>query len=309
MPEFVYPERMEWLEAEETYGVLTVEPLEYGYATTLGSALRRVLLSSIPGASVVRVNFAGRYHEYETLPGVREDLLAIILNLKSLAIRCTDGEPHRLSLDVQGPGEVRAEHIEVPTGVTIVNPELRLARLSDDGRLEMEMEIEVDRGFRSADENKREDAPLSLVPVDCDFSPVERVNFLVEDTRVGGRSGYERLVLEIFTDGSVTPQEAVAQAVGTLVRHFDFLSGEVVSETAPVEEEAPQEHLTVLKDMGLDVRACNLLREEGIVTLGDLLSRSREELLDIHGLGEKTLERLLDKLAELGYALRSEKES
>ncbi len=308
MPEFVYPEQMEWLEASASYGRLAVEPFERGYATTLGNALRRVLLSSIPGAAVVRVNFAGRYHEYDTLPGVREDLLAVILNLKALAIRSTDGEPHRLSLDIQGPGDVRAEHIETPTGVSIVNPELHLASLSDDGRLEMEMEIEVDRGFRSADENKREDAPLSLIPVDCDFSPVERVNYLVEDTRVGGLSGYERLVLEVFTDGSVSPQEAVEQAVATLGRHFEFLAGGV-SRAAPVEEETPEENLLVLADMGLDVRACNLLREEGIVTMGDLLARSREELLDIHGLGEKTLQRLLDKLAELGYALRSEKES
>ncbi len=307
MAEFVFPERMEWLEAEPTYGRLAVEPLERGYATTLGSALRRVLLSSIPGASVVRVNFAGKYHEYETIPGVREDLLTIILNLKSLAIRCSDGEMHRLNLEASDEGEVLAEQIETPTGVEIMNPELKVATLGEGGRLEVEMEVETGLGFHDADHNKREDAPVSLVPVDCDFSPVDRVNFLVEDTRVGGRSGYERLILEVYTTGAVSPEEAVAQAVEILQHHISFLSGTTVVQ-AEEQEEEPKEDLTPLSELGLDQRACNLLREEGIVTLGDLLSRSREELLDIHGFGEKTLDRVAERLAEMGLDMRSEKE-
>ncbi len=307
MAEFVFPERMEWLEAGPTYGRLAVEPLERGYATTFGSALRRVLLSSIPGASVVRVNFAGKYHEYETSPGLREDLLTVILNLKSMAIRCTDGELHRLYLEVSGEGDVLAGQIETPAGVEIMNPELKVATLTKGGRLEVEMEIETGLGFRDADSNKREDAPVSLVPVDCDFSPVDRVNCLVEDTRVGGRSGYERLILEVYTTGAVTPEEAVTQAAGILQRHVDFLAGTTVVQPEAQEEE-PKEDMTPLSELGLDQRACNLLREEGIVTLGDLLSRSREELLDIHGFGEKTLDRVADRLAEMGLDMRSEKE-
>ncbi len=308
MAAFEYPERMEWVEAGPTFGRLAVEPLERGYATTLGSALRRVLLSSIPGMAVVRVNFAGKYHEYETIPGVREDLLTIILNLKSLAIRSTDGEPHRLFLEVSGPGEVQAGQVEAPTGVEIMNPELRLATLTGEGRLEVELEVEWGRGFRNSDQNKREDAPVSLIPVDCDFSPVDRVNFVVEDTRVGGRSGYERMMLEVFTNGAITPQEAVAQAVEIVERHVAFLSGATEDE-AEVEPAVPEENLQPLLELGLDPRACNLLREEGIVTLGDLLSRSREELLDIHGFGEKTLERVEERLTELGLIMRSEKEA
>ncbi len=307
MAEFIFPERMEWLEAGPTYGRLAVEPLERGYATTLGSSLRRVLLSSIPGTAVVRVNFAGKYHEYETMPGLREDILTLILNLKSLAIRCEDEELHRLYLEASAEGDVLADKIEAPTGVEIMNPELKIATLSDGGQLEVEMEVETGRGFRDADGNKREDAPVSLVPIDCDFSPVDRVNFLVEDTRVGGRSGYERLVLEVYTTGAVSPQEAVSHGVQILQRHMDFLAG--TTEAQPeVEEEASTEDLTPLSELGLDQRACNLLREEGIVTLGDLLSRSREELLDIHGFGEKTLERVAERLGEMGLSMRSEKE-
>ncbi|MFO8034882.1 MAG: DNA-directed RNA polymerase subunit alpha [Candidatus Bipolaricaulota bacterium] len=307
MAEFVYPEQMEWVEVGPTFGRLAVEALERGYGTTLGSALRRVLLSSIPGASVVRVNFAGKYHEYETIPGMREDVLTVILNLKSLALRCSDEELHRLYLEASGQGDVFAGQIETPTGVEIMNPELKVATLTGDGQVEVEMEVETGLGFQDADENKREDAPVSLVPVDCDFSPVDRVNYVVEDTRVGGRSGYERLVLEVYTNGAITPQEAVSQAVEILRRHVDFLAGTSFAQPE-VEEEVAKEDLTPLSELGLDQRACNLLREEGIVTLGDLVSRSREEILDIHGFGEKTLERVAERLAEMGIDMRSEKE-
>jgi len=214
---------------------------------------------------------------------------------------------HRLYLNVTGPAEVRAKDIEVPAGVEIVNPDHYIATLNEDGRLEVEMELETGRGFRPAEENKREDAPLSLIPIDSDFSPVEKVNFQVEETRVGGRSGYERLVLEVWTNGAVTPQAAVGQAVEILQRHLSFVAGAAQESKAP-EEPVPEELLQPLEKIGFEVRACNLLREEGIVTLQDLLSHSREELLDIHGFGEKTLEKLEEHLAKLGYKLRSEKE-
>lgn len=200
-------------------------PLERGYATTLGNALRRVLLSAIPGAAVVRVLFPGRFHEYDTIPGVREDVLHIILNLKGLAIRCRDEALHRLYLNATGPGEVRAGDIETPAGVEIANPDHLIATLEKKGKLEMEMEVEVGRGFRPAEENKREDAPVSLIPVDADFSPIERVNFTVEPTRVGGRSGYERLLLDVWTNGAISPVEALGQAVEVLRTHLELLGG------------------------------------------------------------------------------------
>ena len=308
MPSFVYPETLTWQEHDDRYGRLVVEPLERGYATTLGNSLRRVLLSSIPGAAIVRVNFAGKYHEYDTIEGVREDLLTVILNLRGVVFRTQDEELHRLYLDVTGPAAVRARDIQTPAGVEIVNPDHYIATLNEDGRLEAEMELEVGRGFRPAEENKREDAPLSLIPIDSDFSPVEKVNFQIEETRVGGRPGYERLVLEVWTNGAITPQAAVTQAVEILQRHLGFVAGAAPEEPEEAEE-VPEELLQPLTELGFEARACNLLREEGIVTLGDLLARSREELLDIHGFGEKTLKRLEEQLAQLGYKLSSEKEA
>ena len=287
-----------------------MEPLERGYATTLGNSLRRVLLSSIPGAAVVRVSFAGKFHEYDTIEGVREDLLNIILTLRGLAIRMDGNETRRMYLSVQGPAEVRAKDIEVPEGVEIVNPDHYIATLNEDGKLEVEMEVEVGRGFRLADENKREDAPVGLIPIDSDFSPIEKVNFQVEETRVGGRSGYERLVLEIWTNGTITPKEALEQAVSILQEHFGRMTRGVVEEAeeAPAEE-LPEELEKPLAELGFEARACNLLKEAGVITLKDLLSRTKEELLDIHGFGEKTLDKVEARLKELGYRLRSEKEA
>ncbi len=310
MTPFVYPEMATWAESDDPrYGRLVVAPLERGYATTLGNALRRVLLSAIPGAAVVRVLFPGHFHEYDTIAGVREDVLHIVLNLKGLAIRCQDEALHRLYLNATGPGEVRAGDIETPTGVEIVNPDHLIATLEKKGKLELEMEVEVGRGFRPAEENKRDDAPLSLVPVDADFSLVERVNFTVEPTRVGGRSGYERLLLDVWTNGAITPAEAAGQAVRVLREHLTLLDGaggEVGGRE--VESELSEELLQPLGELGFEVRACNLLREEGVITLADLLARTREEVSDIHGFGEKTLIRLEERLEELGHTLRSEKE-
>lgn len=310
MTPFVYPEKATWEESTDPrYGRLLVAPLERGYATTLGNALRRVLLSAIPGAAVVRVLFPGHFHEYDTIAGVREDVLHIILNLKDLAIRCQDETLHRLYLNATGPGEVRARDIEIPTGVEIANPDQLIATLEKKGSLELEMEVEVGRGFRPAEDNKRDDAPLSLIPVDADFSTVERVNFAVEATRVGGKSGYERLLLDVWTNGAITPAEAVAQAVQVLREHLTLLEG-VGGELDAGDAQAalPEEMLQPLGELGFEVRACNLLREEGVITLADLLARTREEVSDIHGFGEKTLTRLEERLQELGHALRSEKE-
>lgn len=306
MAEFLFPETANWVEHTDRYGRLVVAPLERGYATTLGNALRRVLLSSIPGAAVVRIYIPGKYHEYDVIEGVREDILNIILNLKGLSIRAEDAELHRMYLNVSGPKEVVAADIQVPAGLTIVNPDHYIATVEEGGRLEIEMEVEVGRGFRPAEENKREDAPLGLIPVDADFSPIEKVNFLVEEMRVGGRSGYERLILDVWTNGAIQPREAVQEAVRILQRHFALL--EEAGAPAMPTEKMPSEYDQPLTELGFEIRACNLLKEAGIVTLGDLLSRTREEIADIHGLGEKTLAKLEQRLGELGYRLRSEKE-
>jgi len=308
MGNFVYPEYANWLEHSPRYGKLAVGPLERGYATTLGNALRRTLLSAVPGAAVVRVMFPGHYHEYDTAEGVREDLLHVILNLKGLALRVSGNGLHRLYLNATGPKEVRAEDIEAPSEVAIMNPDLYIATLEEGGRLEVEMEVEAGHGFRTAEENKREDAPVSLIPVDSDFSPVEKVNFQVEETRVGGKSGYERLLLDVWTNGAVTPGEAVERAVRVLLEHFNLLVQAQGREEKAAKPEVSQDLLRPLQEMGFEVRACNLLREEGVVTLADLLAKTREEISDIHGFGEKTMARLEARLQELGHTLRSEKE-
>jgi len=307
MADFIFPEEARWEEHTDRYGRLVLAPLERGYATTVGNALRRVLLSSIPGAAVVRIYIPGKFHEYDVIEGVREDILNIILNLKGLAIRAENTGLHRMYLNVSGPKEVRAGDIQVPTGLVIVNPDHYIATLEDGAKLEIEMEVEVGWGFRPAEENKREDAPLGLIPVDADFSPIEKVNFLVEETRVGGRSGYERLILEVWTNGTISPKEAVQKAVEILQRHFSVLVTAAEAEVKTTAAE-PSEYLRPLTELGFDVRVCNLLKEAGIVTLGDLLGKTREEITDIHGLGEKTMAKLEQRLQELGYRLRSEKE-
>lgn len=317
MNELVFPQGITTEEMTATYGRIVIEPLERGFGTTLGNSLRRTLLSSIPGAAIVRVNFAGKYHEYDTIEGVREDVLEIILNLKDIAFRLADDELKHLTLEKRGPGEVTAADIVLPPGVEIVNPDLHIATLNEKGRLEAEMELEAGYGYRPAEMNRLENAPLSVIPIDADFSPVRQVNFTVEETRVGGKTGYERLILELTTNGGIKPEEALSEAARILKRHLDMFSDFAahpfgLSEAAAAEggEEKTEEGAlaTPLSELDIDQRACNLLREAEIVTLGDLLSRPREELLDIHGFGTKTLAKVEERLRELGYVLKREGE-
>jgi DNA-directed RNA polymerase subunit alpha len=293
-------------ELSETYGRFVMEPLERGYGTTLGNALRRVLLSSIPGAAVTRVRFTGKYHEYDTIPGVKESVLEILLNLKELALRLThDEEMRRLTLVVDGPGEVTAGRIEAPSGLEILNPDHYIATLDEGGSLEIEMEVETGYGYRPAERNKKEDMPLGVIAIDSDFSPVRRVNYLVEETRVGERSDFDRLILEIETNGGVHPEEALHHAAQILISHFQLFSEFAQHPFAQAKEEEEELRMleTPLEELGFDKRACNLLREKSILTLGDLLNHTREELLDIHKFGEKSLTKVEERLHELGYEL------
>ena len=310
MDELVFPKGIKVEELTETSGKISVEPLERGFATTLGNSLRRVLLSAIPGAAVVRVRFAGKYHEYDTIDGVREDVLEIILNFKSLSLRMKGDEMQRLTLAVKGPTVVTAADIVAPPGVEIINPDLHIATLSKAGELDVEVEVETGFGYVASAMNSLEDSPISVIPIDADFSPVRRVDFHSEETRVGGKTGYERLVLEMATNGCIKPEEALSEASRILKRHFDLFNdfaehpyGISVDEA----EEVEAEELSIpLIDLNIDQRACNLLQEADIVTLNDLVTRPREELLDIHGFGGKTLSKVEDRLEELGYSLKSE---
>lgn len=293
-------------ELGDAEGRLVIEPLERGYGTTLGNALRRVLLSSIPGAAVTRVRFNGKYHEYDTIPGVTETVLEIILNLKELGIRLTHGDGfHRAFLTAEGPADVTAGDLELPSGVEVLNPDHHIATLDDDGELELELEIESGYSYRAAERNKREDMPLGVIAIDADFSPIKRVNYRVEETRVGERTDYDRLVLEVETHGGIRPGEALHEAAQILINHFrlfaDFTSAHPFAGAEP--EVGAEDVDESLEDLEFDTRACNLLRNRGIVTLKDLLSQTREELLDINNFGEKSLLKVEERLHELGYEL------
>jgi len=312
MDGLVFPKGIKTEELTPTYGKIVIEPLERGFAATLGNSLRRVLLASIPGAAVVRVNFAGKHHEYDTIEGIKEDVLEIILNIKDLALRLHGDELKRLTLERRGSCEVTAADISLPSGVEVINPDLHISTLNKKGFLEVEMEVEAGFGYRPAEENKLEDSPLAVIPIDSDFSPVRQVNFVVEGTRVRGKTGYERLILELTTDGGVKPEEALSESVRILQQHLDLFSdfaqhpfGLTVKEGEEEEESA----LAVsLSELQIDQRACNLLLEAEITSLGDLLARPREELLDIHGFGAKTLSKVEDRLRELGHELKGEQE-
>lgn len=313
MDELIFPQEIKTEELTPIYGKIVIEPLEHGFATTLGNSLRRVLLSSIPGAAVVRVNFAGKYHEYDTIEGVKEDVLETILNLKDLSLRLAGDDLKRLTIEKSGPCEVKAADILLPSGVEVINPDLHIATLNEKGSLEVEIEVETGFGYRPAEMNKLENSPLALIPIDSDFSPVRQVNFVVEETRVGGKTGYDRLILELSTNGGIKPEEALSEAARILQRHLDlfqdFAKHPFGVAAAPEEEEEGESAFAVpLSQLKIDQRACNLLREAEITTLGELLARPREELLDIHGFGMKTLNKVEDRLKELGYALKGEGE-
>jgi len=311
MNELVFPAKIQVTELTETQGKIVIEPLERGFATTLGNGLRRVLLSAIPGAAVGRVNFAGKYHEYDTIEGVKEDVLEIILNFKDVALRLQGDELKRLTIEKDGPCEIRAADITLPPGVEVINPDVHIATLNKKGALEVELEVETGYGYRPAEMNKLENSPLSVIPIDSDFSPVRQVNFVVEETRVGGRTGYERLILELATDGGIKPEEALSEAARILQRHLDLFRDFAEHPFGLAAEEGEEEESLLavpLSELKIDQRACNLLQEAEIMTLGELLARPREELLDIHGFGMKTLTKVEDRLRELDYALKGEGE-
>lgn len=309
MLQFIQPEDLHFEELTDTYGRLIIEPLEGGMGTTLGNSLRRILISMIPGAAVTRVRFQGKYHEYDTIEGVREDVIKIIMNLKSLALRLNREEAKRMYLDASGEGVVKAGDIEVEAGVTIVDPDHIIAHLDDSGNLSLEMDVEPGMGYRSAEENKLEDSPLSVIPIDSDFSPVRKVNFSVGKIRAKGKENCDRLVVEIETDGGVRPEEATGKAANILSQHFipfkelprhPFGELEIVEEET---EDTPEEFDMTLEELGFNQRACNLLREKGVERLEDLVQQTATELLDIHGFGEKTLQKVKSRLDELNFNL------
>lgn len=304
--------KIELVEVDEkgTYGKFVVEPLERGYGITLGNSLRRILLSSLPGAAVTSVYIEGVLHEFSTIPGVVEDTTEIILNLKQLALRIHSDEEKILEIEAQGPGEVTAADIRADSDVDILNPELHIATLEEDGRLYMRMEANRGRGFVLAEKNKKEDQPIGVIPVDSIYTPVKRVNYTVENTRVGQVTNYDKLTLEVWTDGSLHPEEAVSLGAKILIEHLrlfvDLTGDSQESEIMVEKEEDPKDKILemTIEELDLSVRSYNCLKRAGINTVYELTTKTEEDMMKVRNLGKKSLEEVQSKLAELGLSFR-----
>ena len=287
-----------------------IEPLEPGFGYTLGNSLRRTLLSSIPGASVTSIKIDGTQHEFSTIDGVVEDVTEIILNLKGLVLSSEEDEPVTMYLRKSGAGAVTAADIAPPAGVEIHNPDLHIATLNENGRLDMELVVERGRGYVSAALNNNPDAEIGRIPVDSIYSPVLKVTYKVEATRVEQRTDFDRLIVDVETKPSIRPRDAVASAGRTLVELFGLarelnLDAEGVEiGPSPVDDAVAADLALPVEDLNLTVRSYNCLKREGIHTVGELVSRSEQDLLDIRNFGSKSIDEVKAKLAEMGLALK-----
>ncbi|MBI5366730.1 MAG: DNA-directed RNA polymerase subunit alpha [Planctomycetes bacterium] len=301
-----------------TFGTFIAEPFERGFGMTLGNSLRRVLLSSIEGSAVTWVKFKGVAHEFTTIPGVYEDVTDIVLALKKLVVRVNVDEPRRLKIDVSEKGEVKAAHIIPDGAVEIINPDLHIATLSQDTEFCIEMEVKKGRGYVTADENEREDQELGVIPVDSIFSPVRRVRYRVENTRVGKLTNYDKLVMDIWTNGTISPEMAMVESSKILRKHLNpfvqyFELGKELQLNEKKEEEARkrEKYLEELKtklsmpvsELDLSVRASNCLVLENIKTIGEFVQKSEADLLKVRNFGKTSLKEVKKKLSDIGLSL------
>ncbi|WP_047983265.1 DNA-directed RNA polymerase subunit alpha [Ornithinibacillus californiensis] len=297
---------------DATFGKFVVEPLERGYGTTLGNSLRRILLSSLPGAAVTSVQIDGALHEFSTIDGVVEDVTTIILNLKKLALKIYSDEPKTLEIDVQGEGIVTAADLTYDSDVEVLNPELPIATLNAKGNLRMKITAQRGRGYVPADANKHEDQPIGVIPVDSIFTPVSRVTYQVENTRVGQSANYDKLTLDVSTDGSIRPEEAISLGAKILSEHLNIFVGltdEVQNVEIMVEKEEDQKEKVMemtIEELDLSVRSYNCLKRAGINTVQELSNKSEEDMMKVLNLGRKSLEEVKVKLADLGLGLRKD---
>lgn len=295
---------------DSKYGKFVVEPLERGNGTTLGNSLRRILLSSLPGAAVTQVKIDGVLHEFSTIPGVVEDVVEIILNIKNLALKMHGESNKIIKIDAQGEGVVTAADIIADPDIEIVNPDLYIATLGEGSRLYMEMTVEKGRGYVTADRNKQPNQPIGIIPVDSIFTPVKKVNYSIENTRVGNRTDYDKLTLEIWTNGAISPDEAASLGAKILSEHLNLfitLTDHVGDVEILVEKEEDKRDKVLemsIEELDLSVRSFNCLKRAGINTVEELTQRTEEDMMKVRNLGKKSLEEVQQKLAALGLSLK-----
>lgn len=298
------------------YGKFVFEPLERGFGTTIGNALRRVLLSSLPGAAVFSIKVDGVYHEFTSIPGIVEDVTAIILNIKTLVMSIQDDEIYTLRISKQGPGAVTGDDIICPEGVEVISKDLHICTLEEGGMLEMELQARIGRGYVSADTNKQlyqtPNQPLGIIYTDSIYTPIEKVSYNVEPTRVGQDAHYDKVALEIWTDSSLSPAEAVALASKILIDHLELLTNvhEAVNDMESVMKEAQGEVqnkglVMMIEDLDLSVRSYNCLKRAGIQTVEELTQRTEDEMMRVRNLGKKSLKEVKDKIYDLGLSFKS----
>ena len=303
------------LSADGKYGRFVVEPLERGFGNTLGNSLRRVLLSSLEGVAVNSIKIDGVLHEFSTIPGVKEDVTEIVLNMKSLVAKLNSNGPKTVEIAVEGPCDVTADMIKCDSEVEILTPELHIATLGEDAKLNMEITLDKGRGYVPADKNKAlsGNSVIGVLPVDSIYTPVLKVNFTVDNTRVGQITDYDKLTLDVWTNGVITAQEAVSLAAKVICEHLNLfvdLSDRGSQEIMVVKEDSGKEKALemTIEELDLSVRSFNCLKRAGINTVEDLINKSEEDMMKVRNLGRKSLEEVMQKLQSLGFSLQSEDE-
>lgn len=301
------------IDENKDYGVFVVEPLERGYGTTLGNSLRRVLLASLPGAAVTSINIEGVLHEFDTVPGVREDVMQIILNVKGIAVKSYVQDEKIIELDVEGPAEVTAGDILTDSDIEIVNPDHYLFTIGEGASLKATLTVNSGRGYVPADQNKKDDAPVGTLAVDSIYTPVTKVNYQVEPARVGSNDGFDKLTLEILTNGTIIPEDALGLSARILTEHLNLFTNlteiaiatDVMKEVDTTSDDRILER--TIEELDLSVRSYNCLKRAGINTVYDLTEKSEAEMMKVRNLGRKSLEEVKIKLADLGLGLKNDK--
>ncbi|HES9762001.1 TPA: DNA-directed RNA polymerase subunit alpha [Streptococcus pneumoniae] len=298
------------IDENKDYGKFVIEPLERGYGTTLGNSLRRVLLASLPGAAVTSINIDGVLHEFDTVPGVREDVMQIILNIKGIAVKSYVEDEKIIELDVEGPAEVTAGDILTDSDIEIVNPDHYLFTIGEGSSLKATMTVNSGRGYVPADENKKDNAPVGTLAVDSIYTPVTKVNYQVEPARVGSNDGFDKLTLEILTNGTIIPEDALGLSARILTEHLDLFTNltEIAKSTEVMKEADTESDDRILdrtiEELDLSVRSYNCLKRAGISTVHDLTEKSEAEMMKVRNLGRKSLEEVKLKLIDLGLGLK-----